>query len=531
MADNPSDFAYVPDKKTPSSWKLNISDATHIADAITALTSGFRGNKVEIPSKDKKVVVSKIRGAINKLSDKDQKANLLQRLATVKEVEKAFTGKLEPEDVNYIPLSTTKGEACANCRWFIADAPSEYACFIVAASDADDEPILATGICDRWEANPEPAEDPMEEMVETLVEALSENADTISDAVSAASIVPDMSKAKKSLAQRIKDLFVPKPTDDAFMVFKGADGKDYWHAIYTNNFEDREGEILTEHGHDAYIERLDMGLVPMPVLRAWHVVGSEHGQADSVWRNGHFVHAVGHFNETPEAQKAVKFYQKNTGKIKMSHGFIHPDWAFDGKHYDEFNTIEITTLPPYAAANPYTSFEELKEMALTEEKRRYLEQVVGKDKLAEIEAKDGERSKALEDMKVAYKDFVQVTPPTTPAVTPEAQKALSVVYGDLNTTVDEIMGVIQLQHKAIESKDVLIAQLKTEKDSEVKQLVDQIKELRTLVNAPPQRPSQSQSTVVDPTKTTLKDALPQKPDDFFGADFFVPTPNPAGANQ
>lgn len=154
-------------------------------------------------------------------------------------------------------------------------------------------------------------------------------------------------------------------------------------------------------------------------------------------------------------------------------------------------------------------------MALTEEKRRYLEQVVGKEKLAEIEAKDSDRSKALEDMKVAYKDFAQVTPPAKPTDT-ETQKTFGALFTDVVTMQDEMLQVMALQKKAIEAKDTQIAALKTEKDSEIKQLADEVKSLRELVNAPPQRPSQSNSTRIDPDKSTLKDVTPKEPDTFFG---------------
>ncbi len=79
--DDPDDFAYVPDPKSPSTWKLDISDETHISDAITALTKGFRGKKVDIPTKKLASVKAKIKTAINsKIDDKDKKAALLARL-------------------------------------------------------------------------------------------------------------------------------------------------------------------------------------------------------------------------------------------------------------------------------------------------------------------------------------------------------------------------------------------------------------------------------------------------------------------
>ena len=415
-------------------------------------------------------------------------------------MEKAFTGLLEPEDVNYIPLSIINGKACANCRWYIADAPSRMACYLVDASDEDDEPILATGYCDRWEAPPAPPPDAVEamaEMMSDVVDTLQEQtAPTLNDSVPTSEVM-DMGKARKPLGDRIRQLFQRKPSDDAFSIFKGSDNEWHWHAIFTNNFEDLEGEILTAKAHDKYIARLDMGLVPMPRLLVWHTPGTEHGETDAVWRNGHFVHAVGHFDATPEATKAIAFYQKNASKIKMSHGFTAPEWAFDGKHYEDYNTIEITTLPPYAAANPYTSFEELQHMTLTEEKRRHIEAVFGKEKLAEIEAADDERSKALEDMKVAYKDFADATPPPPK---PEQDKALTSLYTDLATSQADMV-------KALTTIPTALKALETKFETETAAWQKELDALRAVVNAAPRRPTQDASTTVKEGENLI-DALP-----------------------
>lgn len=48
--DSPEDYAYVPDREHPTTWKLNISDATHVGGAVAALGPGYRGEKVSIPS-------------------------------------------------------------------------------------------------------------------------------------------------------------------------------------------------------------------------------------------------------------------------------------------------------------------------------------------------------------------------------------------------------------------------------------------------------------------------------------------------
>ena len=68
-----SDYAYVPDSESPSTWKLRLTaepggtpDSGIVGAAIAALGKGFRGNKVEIPAADLPAVKAKVRAAWKK---------------------------------------------------------------------------------------------------------------------------------------------------------------------------------------------------------------------------------------------------------------------------------------------------------------------------------------------------------------------------------------------------------------------------------------------------------------------------------
>jgi len=71
-----SAFAYVPDAKKPSTWKLRIDDAEHVGGAAAALGAGYRGEKVEIPEGDRAAVVAKVRVAWKKFHP-DAKADAM----------------------------------------------------------------------------------------------------------------------------------------------------------------------------------------------------------------------------------------------------------------------------------------------------------------------------------------------------------------------------------------------------------------------------------------------------------------------
>lgn len=74
-----SDYAYVPDKNKPSTWKLRLTstpggdpDPRIVGAAVAALGAGYRGNKVEIPAADKPAVIGRVRAAWHKANpDKD----------------------------------------------------------------------------------------------------------------------------------------------------------------------------------------------------------------------------------------------------------------------------------------------------------------------------------------------------------------------------------------------------------------------------------------------------------------------------
>ncbi len=65
-----SDFAYVPDRSEPSTWKLRLTktpggkpDAGIVGAAVAALGKGFRGNRAQIPDGDRPAVIARVRAA------------------------------------------------------------------------------------------------------------------------------------------------------------------------------------------------------------------------------------------------------------------------------------------------------------------------------------------------------------------------------------------------------------------------------------------------------------------------------------
>jgi hypothetical protein len=219
-----------------------------------------------------------------------------------------------------------------------------------------------------------------------------------------------------SQLNKVLDLLMPKKSHSSsketlFSSFK-AHG-DYWTATWTNNLQDREGEWFSRKAILDYVDRVDKGLVPKPALWVWH--GGKQTQIGqtkliNVVDNGKvvIVRAVGTFDSDEKSLAAKQFYNATSEPQAMSHGFTYPEGALRGKVYHQFNTFELSVLPPEAAANPYTSFESIKGMKMTNKKFEYMKNVFGEDKAKEMLAEDQKAANAFSEL-AQYKEFAAIS--------------------------------------------------------------------------------------------------------------------------
>lgn len=221
-----------------------------------------------------------------------------------------------------------------------------------------------------------------------------------------------MSAADQGVVMKwINGLLGRKTEDTVHSSFKAL-GNGIWVAAFTNNFQDLHGEILSGKAHDKYLARVKLGLVPMPELWHWHKEGTKHGE--TLWMDkvgDHFVVAVGRFDDSP-AGRAAEAHYKIAGPYTLSHGFRYPEWALKAGVYEDYNTFEITTLPPGREANPYTSFEEIKQMALNSDIKDSLTALFGAEAPDIIKAVEGieEKGGKVRELGVKFKDFADALP-------------------------------------------------------------------------------------------------------------------------
>lgn len=391
--------------------------------------------------------------------------------------------KPSQEEVNYTPLSPDQAQLCGGCRWFngnnrFAEGP---ACHLI-----DDWPldIVATGHCDRWEAIPNPEPEPMPV---TIVEG-----------------------EQKSLRQRLVDTFKNFTTRDQIGTGFKVEGN-HWVATWSNNFEDRDGEIFPAKAIDDYVWRVDMGIVPPPDLQVWHLgEPTTIGKADWVGREGHFLIAAGEFGAEEPAQAAKDFYTKNAHKTALSHGFTFDAGRFDGRHYHQFNTFEITLLPMGKEANRYTTLDGVKAMKLTDEKVQYLKQVFGPERATAILGDLEKKGKALEELGAEYKDFLAAAGEETEAIKEAAEHADKTFTEIVPMLMEGQTEAITAAAGALKAVNKLMGQMEAQNK--------QIDELRAELALSP-RASQADETVIDADKE-LQEQLQKKEEGSVGFNPF-----------
>lgn len=173
--------------------------------------------------------------------------------------------------------------------------------------------------------------------------------------------VKELNPFRKSNSSKMKaQVDLGKLKSPGFYVFKDANQHYRWVAIHSNNFEDREGEVIASFAHKEFVEAVDAGRWPMPELWVWHSSPSSAvGRADML----HYDEETGFNLSTGTFFKDKEHVAEGLAKyphpLRTSHGMPreHLIYAVDDPtmivHY---RTREISPLPIGAEANKYTPF-------------------------------------------------------------------------------------------------------------------------------------------------------------------------------
>lgn len=191
-----------------------------------------------------------------------------------------------------------------------------------------------------------------------------------------------------------------KPKRTGFKVFQDTNGSDRWFGWVSNNWQDRENEIITSAAHREYVSWLDRHPDQAPELWSWHTKGTARQHRADWWEysDGFLMMSGPLTKEEAEAYRALG----DDVNIGMSHGFRVYNQV--GPYILQYRSFEVSDLPVEYAANPFTNFE-VSKMAFSNSKRAYLAQLLGEDRVAELESTTEDMEKALTALGLSRKEL------------------------------------------------------------------------------------------------------------------------------
>ena len=224
-----------------------------------------------------------------------------------------------------------------------------------------------------------------------------------------------MSGLEKAKAKRLEKGAPTKKHSSGIRVFKAKDGF-RWFGWVSNKYRDRDwpaepqlgGQIITEEAHKEFVLWVDEDPKErMPQYWHWHTPESAHKErADWIDYSDGFLMMSGSLTEK-EAELQTALNAKYD--LAMSHGLVRSDLHYDKERglIQKYRTFEVSDLPREFAANEWTDIvaiaKEVATMGLTPEKRNFLVEAMGEEKVMELEQDTEKRAKALEDLGVEYK--------------------------------------------------------------------------------------------------------------------------------
>lgn len=245
-------------------------------------------------------------------------------------------------------------------------------------------------------------------------------------------------------AVEIPEGFEPEDTD-GLCIIKQADGRLRWFARYSNAWEDRDGEILTEAAHKEYVSWAYENKL-FPELWLWHTSGTRFGQADWLDFSEGFMHASGLIDKDREhVVESLKGQE-----LGVSHGFIASQ---AGKYITRYRDFEISVLPQERASVWTTDFNVLgKEdtMAFSKDRREWLVNVLGEDTVKSLESNTDAVAAQLKELGIEYK----ATAPEPETAAPE----------DIKTFAETFSSQLSEQTNAIKALTDAVSKIKGDVD-------------------------------------------------------------------
>lgn len=318
--------------------------------------------------------------------------------------------------------------------------------------------------------------------------------------------------------------------DTPLYIFKDKNGDWRWLGVFSNNYEDRSREIITEAAHKEFIEFLDAHPEQAPLFAPWHTLEAARKNRADFWDYVDGFMVIGGKLEENEAQVLFKVAEKNV--LGMSHGFFPMFYDPQDKNaITKYRSFEVSDLPLTNADNPWTGISILQKedsMGFKKAKREYLVGLIGEDTVKGLEENLKQGKSILQLLGVPSKETgpnkTEVTEETVEDAevgteetenepVAELAKAMSEYLGlpQLSETIEKMDKTIQDQGNLIVAQAKEIKQLKKSKDEEIAEAIAP----RGLywLRSKNKRPSQSESTIVEKEDELDEEEQKEKPEE------------------
>lgn len=193
---------------------------------------------------------------------------------------------------------------------------------------------------------------------------------------------------------------------EALFITKDAKDNWRWVGIWSNNFKDRDGDLLTGAAHKEFIEYLDAHPEKAPFFAPWHTLQAKRKARADFWDYTNNFMVLSGILTDEEAAALVRAKEKYI--LGMSHGFFALSHEANDRHaITKYRSFEVGELPIEFASNTYTALDVLMKevtMAFKPEKRQYLIDLLGEETVVQIEASTKTASEALAALGVESKE-------------------------------------------------------------------------------------------------------------------------------
>ena len=319
--------------------------------------------------------------------------------------------------------------------------------------------------------------------------------------------------------------------DNAVQIEKDANGD--WRAVMwvSNNYLDRDNEIISEAAHKEYVDWVNNNRELMPASISWHIPETvKENHVDFMDYIDGFLVASVKLTEK-EAESLLTLSKKvNLG---MSHGsFVLERDPNDQRVITKYRMYEVSDLPLKNAANPFTDLETISKEAGMD-KLEYLTELLGADKAKAYVEKIGLKKQALEEAEIESKEVVEEEVVVTDEQTtteeekkPEQEtnkELIEQVFKELDIEgLNEFVMNAKASMDKINALEELVKELTADKDEKLAELIDPPISKKMAWS----RPSESEDNVLKENKqdNKLKESVPGIPKEYWLSEATGTTP-------